>query len=112
MFPGAPDELFEMMFKFAEKYSLFSPKQIDTSPQAFLSIKQAMKKYNAKRSLFYRLSSDRKVSTRKIGKEIQFCQKELDEYFNQSIRPSEALIAESLKDNLFQMRSKKGKRSG
>lgn len=68
-----------------------------TDKAKYLSRSQASEKYGVSDSFLYRLSSDREVSTRRVGKNIEFDADELEAYFNKKAKPSKGSIDADLK---------------
>lgn len=65
----------------------------------YLAVAQASKKYNVSDSYLYRLSSHGDVTTRRVGKNIQFDANELEEFFNKKTKRSRTAIDADLKKN-------------
>lgn len=72
-----------------------SLKAID-QPQ-YLSMEQAVQRHGVSKSYLYRLSSERTVGTRRVGKAVQFNAKELEAHFNKTAKQSQTAIDAELK---------------
>ena len=82
-----------------------------TDPSQYLSIVQAAQQHGVSKSYLYRLSSERAVGTRRVGKAIQFDAKELETHFNRTAKQSKAAVDEELRrSGVFP--TLKGKRRG
>ena len=62
----------------------------------YLTIAQAAQKYGISNSHLYTLSSQQAVTTRKVGRAVQFLAKDLERHFNDKTKPSVASIDELL----------------
>lgn len=60
------------------------------SEPKYLTLAQAQAKYNLSRSHLYHLSSNRAVTTRKVGRALQFLAQDLERHFNAKTKPSQA----------------------
>ena len=67
-----------------------------TQPQ-YLPITQAAERHGVSKSYLYRLSSQRVISTRRVGKAIQFDAGELDAHFDKTAKPSQTVVDAELK---------------
>lgn len=67
-----------------------------TQPQ-YLLIAQAVERHGVSKSYLYRLSSQRVISTRRVGKAIQFDADELDAHFDKTAKPSQTVVDAKLK---------------
>ena len=81
---------------------LSRPALIPPDQPRFLAISAAVKKHGVSKSFLYRLSSERTVSTRRVGKCIEFDAQELESYFDKTAKRSKAAIdADLKKDGVF-----------
>lgn len=91
----SPDDLRQVIREEVERAVGRQPKKAD-QPQ-YLSIQDAAQRHGVSKSYLYRLSSQRAISTRRVGKSIQFDAKELDGHFNKTAKQSQAAIDADLK---------------
>lgn len=91
----APEDLRQLLREEIERaINRTKPSSFD---QPYLSIPQAAQRHGVSKSFLYRLSSNRDVSTRRVGKSIQFDTKELEDYFDKTAKRSQAAIDADLK---------------
>jgi excisionase family DNA binding protein len=91
----SPDDLRQLVREEVER--LIRQSQPSSIDQPYLSITQAGQQHGVSKSFLYRLSANREVSTRKVGKSIQFDAKELEDYFNKTSKRSQSAIDSDLK---------------
>ena len=72
------------------------PPPIDHGLPEFLSMKQATAKYSCKPSLLHRLSSNRSVTTRKVGRNLHFDAADLERHFNSKLKKSSSAISKAI----------------
>lgn len=65
----------------------------------YLSLQQAVQKYGLSKSHLYTLSSQRAVTTRKVGRALQFLAEDLERHFNGKTKPSVAAIDAKLNEH-------------
>ena len=70
-----------------------------TDNPKYLPVAQASNKYKVSDSYLYRLSSNGDVTTRRVGKNIEFDANELEEFFNKKTKRSRTAIDADLKKN-------------
>ena len=77
-------------------------KPLPTDQRRYLPISDAAQKYRVSKSFLYRLSSERTISTRRVGKSIEFDAQELETYFDKTARKSiSAIDADLKKEGVF-----------
>ncbi|TVT37855.1 helix-turn-helix domain-containing protein [Hymenobacter setariae] len=91
----SPDDLRQLLREEVER--LLRQAQPNPVEKPYLSITQAEQQHGVSKSFLYRLSSNREVSTRRVGKSIQFDAKELENYFDKTAKRSHAAIEADLK---------------
>ena len=74
-----------------------APAPVLSDQPFYLPLAQAAELHGVSASYLYRLSSQRTVSTRRVGKNIQFDAKELEAHFNKTAKRSLAAIDADLK---------------
>lgn len=92
----SPDDLRQVIREEVERAVGQSPPKTADQP-LYLSVEQAAQRYEVSKSYLYRLSSERAVGTRRVGKAIQFRAKELEDYFDKTVKSSKAAIEAELK---------------
>ena len=75
------------------------PQSKMAAPSQYLSLAQAAQQHKVSKSYLYRLSSERAVGTRRVGKSIQFDAKELEAHFNKTTRKSKTAVDDDLKQH-------------
>lgn len=93
-----PEDLKSVIQEAVERTFNRSAPTTPDSPR-YTSLKDAMRKHGVSASFLYRLSSQKTVGTRKVGKRIQFDTKELEGYFDKSVKRSVSAIDTDLKTN-------------
>jgi len=92
-----PDEIRRI---FREEFKRAGCRQPTTADQPkYIPIPEAAQRHGVSKSYLYRLSSDRTISTRRVGKSIQFDAQELEDHFNKTAKRSQAAIDADLKAN-------------
>ena len=94
--PLSPDDLRNVIREEVER-AIGRPAVGSTDKPKYLSRSQASKKYGVSDSFLYRLSSEREVSTRRVGKNVEFDANELEELFNRKTKRSKFAIDADLK---------------
>ena len=92
----SPDEIKNLISEGIQQAVGWLPVGSTEKPK-YLSRSQASKKYGVSDSFLYRLSSDREVSTRRVGKNVEFDANELEEHFNRKAKRSKVSIDADLK---------------
>ncbi|WP_375418300.1 hypothetical protein [uncultured Hymenobacter sp.] len=73
------------------------PAPVPSDQLRYLPISNAAQKHGVSRSYLYRLSSKQIVSTRRVGKSIQFDAQELEAHFNKTAKRSQTAIDADLR---------------
>lgn len=73
------------------------PTLIAPDKPRYLAIADAAHKHRVSKSFLYRLSSERTISTRRVGKCIEFDAQELETYFDKTAKKSVIAIDADLK---------------
>ena len=104
----SPDDLRELLREEIQK-AVGRPGTSPVAQPKYLSIDQAVQRHGVSKSFLYRLSSERTISTRRVGRSIQFDASELEAHFNSTTKKSQTAIdAELKKTGIFP--TLKGKR--
>lgn len=90
-----PDDLRQVIREEVERAVGRQPTTAD-QPK-YIPIPEAAQRHGVSKSYLYRLSSDRAISTRRVGKSIQFDAQELEDHFNKTAKRSQAAIDADLK---------------
>ena len=97
------------IFREEVERALSRPAPSAPSQLRYVAISDAVVKHRVSKSFLYRLSSERTVSTRRVGKSIEFDAQELESYFDRTAKRSKAAIDSDMKkDGVFP--TLKGKR--
>ena len=96
-----PEEL-RLIIREEFKTVVGRPRQALFDQLRYLSIADPAQKYRVSKSFLYRLSSERTISTRRVGKSIEFDAQELETYFDKTARKSiSAIDADLKKEGVF-----------
>lgn len=97
------------IFREEVERALSRPAPISPDQPRFLAISAAVKKHGISKSFLYRLSSERTITTRRVGKSVEFDSQELEAYFDKTAKKSiTAIDCELKKGGVFP--TLKGKR--
>ncbi|MBF9236770.1 helix-turn-helix domain-containing protein [Hymenobacter sp. BT683] len=97
----SPDDLRQVIREEVERI-VRRPSPALTEPLRYLSISDAVQKHRVSKSFLYRLSSERTISTRRVGKSVEFDAQELEAYFDKTARKSINTIDANLrKEGVF-----------
>ena len=90
-----PDDLRQVIREEVERAIGRQPTKAD-QPK-YVPILEAAQRHGVSKSYLYRLSSDHAISTRRVGKSVQFDAKELEAHFDKTAKRSKAAIDADLK---------------
>lgn len=106
----SPEDLRNVIREEIER-AVRQPTKATAEPSAYFTLAQAVERYGVSKSYLYRLSSKREVSTRRVGKSVQFDSSELVAHFDKTAKRSQTAIdAELRTQGVFP--TLKGKRRG
>ena len=95
--PLSPDDIRRFIHEAVERTVGRQSTTVD-QPK-YIPIPEAAQRHGVSKSYLYRLSSDRAISTRRVGKSIQFDVQELEDHFNKTAKRSKTAIDADLKAN-------------
>ena len=94
----SPDDFRQVIREEVERAVGRSAPALTTPDQPhYLPLAQAAERHGVSKSYLYRLSSQRTISTRRVGRNVQFDAKELEAHFDKTAKRSLAAIDADLK---------------